>query len=127
LTAERALQALGNRRIVVPELTRDEVRDLRGARNALEPVVAAGAARWAMPRDIDRLQGLDARLDAAIGRGGASGCLRAKHAFHSGVNAVSRLPVHTALLESLLLRFGPPDALCAARAERGACRTATRA
>lgn len=107
LTAEGALAALGNRRIVVPELTSDASRELFGLRTALEPALAVGAATWATAGDIDRLEAIDATLDLAIERGDVGGYLRANHAFHADLNTLSRMPIHTALVEGLWLRFGP--------------------
>ncbi|MBY6114248.1 GntR family transcriptional regulator [Mameliella alba] len=107
LTAEGALQALGNRRIQVPVLCSETVEDLTEARLALEPRLAFRAAERAQTEDIAQIAAIDARLDKAILRGDIEGYLRENHAFHAALNEVARAPVMQALTESLWLRFGP--------------------
>lgn len=107
LTAEGALQAQGNRRIVVPVLDAAAVEDLTEARLAIEPRLAARAAERAGPSDVAALDEIDARLDRAIARGDIEAYLRENHAFHARLNAVAGAPILTALTESLWLRFGP--------------------
>lgn len=107
LTAEGALQALGNRRIQVPVLCSETVEDLTEARLALEPRLAFRAAERAQAEDIAQISAIDARLDKAILRGDIEGYLRENHAFHAALNEVARAPVMQALTESLWLRFGP--------------------
>ncbi len=107
LTAEGALDALGNRRIVVPVLDRAAVEELTLARLALEPLLAQRAAAR-ITADAQRgLAEIDARLDAAIGRGGVEDYLRENFAFHAALNAQAAAPILTALSEGLWLRFGP--------------------
>lgn len=107
LTAEGALQALGNRRIAVPMLDRGAVEELLEARLALEPRVAARAARRAGASDVAALSEIDRRLDAAIARGDIEAYLRENHAFHARMNAVAGAPILAAMIETLWLRFGP--------------------
>ena len=107
LTAEGALEALGNRRIVVPELTVSAVAELTGARVALEPMLAAKAAEHAGDACIIRMEETDARLDAAISKGDIAGYLRENHAFHSLLNEAAQSPIQKSLVDSLWLRFGP--------------------
>lgn len=107
LTAEGALQALGNRRIEVPVLGAAALEELTEARLALEPRLAVRAAGRAGPEEVARLVEIDARLDRAILRGDIEGYLRENHAFHSVLNDTAQAPVMKALTESLWLRFGP--------------------
>ncbi|CUH79898.1 GntR family transcriptional regulator [Tropicibacter naphthalenivorans] len=107
LTAEGALQAMGNRRIVVPVLDQGAVDELTEARLALEPRLAARAAARANAQDVKALKAIDDRLDAAISRGDVAGYLRENHAFHTRLNAVADAPILTALVDTLWLRFGP--------------------
>ncbi|KID12663.1 GntR family transcriptional regulator [Rhodobacteraceae bacterium PD-2] len=107
LTAEGALQALGNRRIAVPVLDRGAVEELLEARLALEPRVAARAARRADASDVAALSDIDRRLDAAIARGDIEASLRENPAFHARMTAVAGAPILTAMIETLWLRFGP--------------------
>lgn len=107
LTAEGALQALGNRRIVVPELTADAVTQITGARTALESQLAHKAVEHASPAQIDDLVRIDLRLDDAITNGDIPGYLRENHAFHIGLYQIANAPIVEALVMSLWLRFGP--------------------
>ncbi|WP_417207905.1 GntR family transcriptional regulator [Antarctobacter sp.] len=107
LTAEGALQALGNRRIQVPVLTAALVEELTEVRLALEPRLAMRAAERAGAEDVARLAGIDVRLDRAISRGDIEGYLRENHSFHACLNGMAEAPIMTALADSLWLRFGP--------------------
>lgn len=107
LTAEGALEARGNRRIAVPVLDAAALEELTEARVALEPHLAARAARRADPDAIARLRETDARLDRAILRGDIRLYLVENHRFHAQLNAMAAAPILTALVDSLWLRFGP--------------------
>lgn len=107
LTAEGALEAQGNRRIMVPVLDAAAVEDLTEARLAVEPRLAARAAQRATPEAIAALREIDARLDRGIARGDVETYLRENHAFHAALNALAAAPILTSLTESLWLRFGP--------------------
>lgn len=107
LTAEGALESLGNRRIAVPMLDRAAVEDLTEARLAIEPRLAARAAQRVTPAAVADLRAIDARLDVGITRGDVEAYLRENHAFHAALNAQASAPVLTSLTESLWLRFGP--------------------
>lgn len=107
LTAEGALQAQGNRRIVVPVLDAAAVDELTEARLALEPLLAARAAPSVRPEDIRALRAVDAALDKAILCGDVPGYLRQNHRFHATLNALAEAPVLTSLVDGLWLRFGP--------------------
>lgn len=107
LTAEGALQAMGNRRIQVPVLTAALVEELTEVRLALEPRLAMRAADRANAEDVARLTAIDAHLDRAIQRGDIEGYLRENHRFHTCLNDMADAPIMTALADSLWLRFGP--------------------
>ncbi|MBV2359183.1 GntR family transcriptional regulator [Thalassococcus sp. CAU 1522] len=107
LTAEGALKAQDNRRIVVPVLDAAALEELRLARLLLEPRLAEKAAKRASRDDLETLQATDARLDTAIRKGDVGGYLRENHAFHQGLNAIADAPILASLSASLWLRFGP--------------------
>lgn len=107
LTAEGALAALGNRRIVVPELSMRSVSELTSARLALEPLLAHKAVSGATDADIARLTKIDDALDEAISRGDIGAYLRENYAFHDVLNGLAGMPIITAMVEGLWLRFGP--------------------
>ncbi|MFY0620100.1 MAG: GntR family transcriptional regulator [Pelagimonas sp.] len=107
LTAEGALNAMGNRRIVVPVLDVDAVDELSAARQALEPLLARRAATRVTPDDVAELTSIDDRLDHAIERGDVGTYLQENHAFHAKLNQVAEAPILTAMVDGLWLRFGP--------------------
>ncbi|WP_425101599.1 GntR family transcriptional regulator [Tropicibacter sp. S64] len=107
LTAEGAMEALGNRRIVVPELGAAAIRELTEARIALEPLLASKAARRATDGDVAALAAIDAALDQAIARGDIGAYLKENYQFHVYLNDLAQAPIVTAMVEGLWLRFGP--------------------
>ncbi len=107
LTAEGALEFLGNRRIAVPVLNPAAIDELSIARKALEPELARRAAQRATPQDVARLTQIDQRLDAAIRRGDVRHYLVENHSFHADLNALAQAPILTEMVDRLWLRFGP--------------------
>ncbi len=107
LTAEGALQAMGNRRIQVPVLGRAAVDELTVARLAIEPLLARRAAERAGAEDVARLMAIDTRLDVAIARGDIEGYLKENHAFHEALNGCANAPILRDMTNMLWLRFGP--------------------
>ena len=107
LTAEGALAALGNRRIMVPVLDAAAVADLTEARLTVETRLAERAAERIGAEAVTALAAIDARLDQAIARGDVEAYLRENFAFHAALNAEARAPILTSMTEGLWLRFGP--------------------
>ncbi|SMX26647.1 HTH-type transcriptional regulator McbR [Pelagimonas phthalicica] len=107
LTAEGALLAMGNRRIMVPVLDLPDVDELTEARLALEAVLTKRAVLLISEAEIAELAEIDARLDSAIERGDVSLYLKENHAFHARLNEIAQAPIMTALVDGLWLRFGP--------------------
>ena len=107
LTAEGALEFLGNRRIAVPVLNTQAIDELTVARNALEPELARRAAANATSRDVERLAEIDTRLDAAIRRGDVGRYLVENHRFHADLYGMADAPILTEMVHRLWLRFGP--------------------
>ncbi|MDA7423599.1 GntR family transcriptional regulator [Thalassococcus lentus] len=107
LTAEGALEAQGNRRIVVPQLSQSDVLELTQARIALEVPLVGTACTKATPKAIAHLQAIDERLDTAIQRGDIRQYLVENHAFHAALYDLADAAIFKALIDSLWLRFGP--------------------
>lgn len=107
LTAEGALEFLGNRRIAVPVLDAGSVDELTFARKALEPELAHRAAQRATGADVARLAEIDERLDAAIRRGDVTRYLVENHRFHVDLYRMAQAPVLSEIVDHLWLRFGP--------------------
>jgi DNA-binding GntR family transcriptional regulator len=107
LTAEGALEFLGNRRIAVPVLNGQAIDELTVARKALEPELAFRAAEYATTTDVERLTGIDLRLDTAIRRGDVGNYLIENHRFHEDLYALAQAPILAEMVLRLWLRFGP--------------------
>lgn len=107
LTAEGALEFLGNRRIAVPLLDHQAIDELTVARKALEPELSRRAAGKATPDDIARLTEIDARLDAAIRCGDVGQYLVENHRFHADLYGLATAPILSEMVHRLWLRFGP--------------------
>lgn len=107
LIAESALVFQGNRRVSVPVLRPDNLDELILLRRVLDTELARRAAGRATPVDIDRLESIDAALDAAIARGDVRGYLAENHRFHITIYDLAAAPILAGLAEGLWLRFGP--------------------
>lgn len=107
LTAEGALRASDNRRVVVPELTMDQLQELTYARTGIEPQIARLAAVAMEPADIDALEAIDGQVNAALAAGDIRGYLSHNHAFHWTLYAHSEAEILMATAASHWLRVGP--------------------
>lgn len=116
LAAEGALIVGDNRRVVVPVLDARAVAELTDARLAIEPLLAARAAKAAAEDAIVALETIDAALDQAIQAGDVPLYLRRNHAFHTHLNGIAGAPILASLTASLWLRFGPSMRMVCGRA-----------
>ncbi len=107
LTAEGALDFLGNRRIAVPVLSVGLLDEISFARQAVEPQLARLATPRLTAADIDRLRCIDDRVNAAIENGDISAYLRENHRFHLGIYEHAGAPVLLQIANALWLRVGP--------------------
>jgi len=107
LTAEGALEFKGNRRVTVPELTRQHLAELAFARAALEPHLAEMAEGRMQAADIDALEAIDAQVNAAIQRGDIRAYLEQNYRFHTALYAQSGADILCAMVQGLWLRVGP--------------------
>ncbi len=108
LIAERALEFQDNRRVSVPVLTASQLDELAFARLALEPQLAYWAAERITPAGIDQLARIDQSLNAAIERGDVRSYLILNYEFHTVLYVVSGASILNSLIETMLLRLGPP-------------------
>ncbi len=115
LTAEGALMPQGNRRVAVPTLDMGHLDQLAFARLSIEPRLVELAAARLTHALVLRLEGLDARVDAAISGGRVSDYLESNHAFHFALYAASEAHVLVDMARSLWLRFGPSLRVVCAR------------
>ena len=107
LTAEGALEFLGNRRVVVPSLTVSHVNELIFARQAIESQLVVRATERATDSAIEELTKIDGALDEAIERGDVRTYLEQNYRFHARLYSMAEAPILSALADGLWLRFGP--------------------
>jgi len=107
LTAEGALKASDNRRVMVPELTIEQLQELTYARTGIEPQLARLAAVGIEPADIDALEEIDAQVNAALASGNIGDYLRYNHVFHWTLYAHSEAEILMATAAAHWLRVGP--------------------
>jgi DNA-binding GntR family transcriptional regulator len=107
LTAEGALLATENRRLMVPELTIEQLQELTYARTGIEPQIARLAAVAIEPQDIDALEQIDEKVNTALRTGDIQAYLRYNHVFHWTLYAHSEAEILMATAASHWLRVGP--------------------
>lgn len=110
LISEQALEALPNRTVRVPIITREKLEDLARARVLIEGGVTALALPHLGPDDFIRLRELTQECEAAFGVRNDDGIRRAtelNHAFHDHIYRAARSQVLLPMIESLWLQSGP--------------------
>ncbi len=107
LTAEGALEALGNRRICVPNVSAERVDEIYFARFAMEPKMAELAAENITDANIAELSALDDAVDAAIKAGDVEAYLEGNYRFHFRLYDFARTPILRKITTSLWLQVGP--------------------
>lgn len=120
LSAEGALEALGNRRVVVPKMTLAMLDQVAFARQTIEPKLAELAAAHLTPELIEGLRRIDNRVDSTVQAGDIPGYLESNHAFHFCLYEASQAPVLVDMARSMWLRFGPALRVVCARYGRDA-------
>lgn len=117
LTAEGALYASDNRRLVVPTLTLPQLQELTYARTGIEPQIARLAAVGIEPADIDLLEQIDAQVNAALLARDIHGYLLHNHRFHWTLYAHSEAEILMATAAAHWLRVGPSLRVMVGQAE----------
>ena len=107
LTSDGALNMMGNRRVIVPELTEDCLEELEYMRQSLEPQLARRAIQHITDDDIDALKQLDDSLNIAIEMGDIGAYLKQNYGFHAALYALAQAPIIAATVDRLWLQFGP--------------------
>lgn len=107
LTAEGAIHASDNRRLMVPTLTLPQLQELTYARTGIEPQIARLAAVGIQEADIDALEQIDAQVNAALLAGDIHGYLLHNHRFHWNLYAHSEADILMATAAAHWLRVGP--------------------
>ena len=107
LIAERALEMLPNRSVVVPRMSREKFAELSMLRQTLEGMAAAEAARHAKPALVQKLEKINAELQRVVERRDVLRVLDLNRQFHFTIYAASTYQVLVPMIELLWLQAGP--------------------
>lgn len=113
LVAVGALELTATRRVMVSQMTKKKLSEIKAARLALEPLLAVRALDHLSGKNSDRnrlvrqLKEFDDKLDSAIRQGDIMGYSRFNRQFHFELYGASDAAVMLGLVESLWLQIGP--------------------
>jgi DNA-binding GntR family transcriptional regulator len=107
LIAEGALVHQGNRRVSVPVLSTDCLKELGFMRQALETELARRAALRMSTETLETLKQIDNALNLAILRGDIGEYLTRNYHFHTTIFDSADAPIMSETVARLWLRFGP--------------------
>src|SRR5580700_1300534 len=107
LAAERAIEALPNRSMRVPALSKDALQDLMDTRFAVEGLAVARAARNMTAATLTQLRDLIAAQSDTDSEHISEASARQNRAFHFAIYRQSGSTVLLPIIESLWLQFGP--------------------
>lgn len=107
LTSDGALNMMGNRRVIVPELTSGGIEELDFMRKRLEPELAVRALGHLTTEVLTKLEAEDTALNHAISRGDIPAYLRHNYMFHAQLYTTANAPIISATVDRLWLLFGP--------------------
>jgi DNA-binding GntR family transcriptional regulator len=107
LVTEGALRVLSNRRLIVPQLSAQEFRELRQIRRALEGLATERAVERITPEQVAALRQMDSNIRELRRAGDVPGTIREIHRLHHTLYAAAGMPALKQLIEGLWLRNGP--------------------
>lgn len=110
LVSEQALEALPNRSVRVPVITRESLEDLSQARCLIEGQVTLLAMPQLTAEDFARLRALTHECEAAFDQAGPQriqAAIELNHAFHNHIYRAAGSRVLIPVIESLWLQSGP--------------------
>ena len=107
LSAAGALTFQGNRRVIVPVLSEENLTELNFLREKLEPKLIMLATKRATPADIEGLREIDLELDRAITSGDINAYLRQNYQFHKTLYKLADAPILEQIADILWLLYGP--------------------
>lgn len=107
LTAEGAIAISPTRRISIPILDAEEIRQLLLVRALLEPEAASLALKNVSDETIDKMSAADSKMNNSVAIGDISGYMAHNFEFHFTLYRASASSVLIPLLEGLWVRFGP--------------------
>lgn len=107
LTAEGALEALGNRRITVPRLTEDRLNEIEFARLLIEPKIVSLIKTPLNLVAMDKLIFFDQNVNQAIETGEIKLYLESNFHFHFYLYSLAEATILSNIVQSLWMQFGP--------------------
>jgi DNA-binding GntR family transcriptional regulator len=107
LITERALEALPNRGLRVPTLSKAEALDILRVRAVLEGTAAGLAAKEITAAEIQELERYEQELELAVKKKRVPESVQLNLKFHLGVCRASRSETLVSLIEALYLRAAP--------------------
>lgn len=107
LTSESALETLGNRRVIVPDLTQSQLDDIYFMRLQVEPELTKRATKSVTKQCVEELYEIDRAIDLAIETGDINGYLEGNKDFHFRIYTLAEAPILMRIAQSLWLQVGP--------------------
>ncbi len=107
LSSQNALLVLENRRIVVPDMTRERFHELVSLRSALETYAAERAFPFVSETLIDNIEKTDTAMDMAIEKGNREQLIVLNQKFHSTLFCANPDQLSLPMIESIWLQLGP--------------------
>jgi len=107
LIAERALEVIGDRQVIVPVMTSEKFAEIVHWRVQLESAAARAACRYVTPEIIADLESVNARMLEAVEHDRREALLRLNHEFHFRIYNAARSTILLPMIESLWLQAGP--------------------
>jgi DNA-binding GntR family transcriptional regulator len=107
LIAERALEVIGDRQVIVPVMTAEKFSEIVHWRVQLESAAARAACRYVTPAIIADLESINVRMLEAVENDRREALLRLNHEFHFQIYDTARSTILLPMIESLWLQAGP--------------------
>jgi DNA-binding GntR family transcriptional regulator len=107
LIAERALEVVGDRQVIVPVMTAEKFAEIVHWRVQLESAAARAACRYVTADIIADLESVNARMLDAVEHDRREALLRLNHEFHFRIYNAARSTILMPMIESLWLQAGP--------------------
>ena len=118
LACEGAVEVKNNRRVIVPSMTAEKFNELSELRILLETHAAEGALPYIKQQDIEILEQIDAKIDAAVEHNDVDNISLHNQAFHRHLYCANPFQVAVPLIESLWLQLGPFSRIAISKLEK---------
>ncbi|MBT8436168.1 MAG: GntR family transcriptional regulator [Gammaproteobacteria bacterium] len=118
LACEGAVEVKNNRRVIVPSMTAEKFNELSELRILLETHAAEGALPYIKQQDIETLEQIDTKIDAAVELNDVDNISLYNQAFHRHLYSANPFQVAVPLIESLWLQLGPFSRIAISKLEK---------